>query len=70
MWHGLEPGSEHSIEPSERTILECGGCGERLVLLGLEEDWYTEGRTAFKCGECGGQILRVIPSGLLLAPVA
>ena len=32
--------------------LECDGCGERLVLLGREEDWRSEGRTEFEC-ECG-----------------
>ena len=37
---------------SERIILECDRCGERLILLGLEDDWSSEGRTTFEC-ECG-----------------
>ena len=32
----VEP-EEHTLESSERIVLECS-CGERLVLLGLEED--------------------------------
>jgi hypothetical protein len=42
------------IEASERIVLECG-CGERLVLLGREDDWYAEGRGAFECG-CGEEL--------------
>ena len=42
---------EHAIESSGRIILECG-CGERLVLLGLEEDWRSEQRMEFECS-CG-----------------
>ena len=43
--------SEKTVECSGRSILECG-CGERLILLGLEEDWLLEQRTNFEC-ECG-----------------
>ena len=39
------------IEASERIVLGCD-CGERLLLLGREADWYAEGREAFECG-CG-----------------
>jgi hypothetical protein len=46
----VEP-EEHALESSGRTILECS-CGERLVLLGLEEDWRSEQRTEFECS-CG-----------------
>jgi hypothetical protein len=42
------------IDPSERIILGCG-CGERLVLLGHESDWYAEGRATFEC-ECGEEL--------------
>lgn len=42
------------IEASGRIVLECG-CGERLVLLGREDDWYSEGRGAFAC-ECGKEL--------------
>ena len=41
------------IQTSGGLILECGRCGERLVLLGPEEDWRSEGRTSFGCGGCG-----------------
>ena len=46
----VEP-EEHTLESSGRIILECG-CGERLILLGLEEDWRSEQRTEFECS-CG-----------------
>jgi hypothetical protein len=42
------------IEASERIVLGCG-CGERLVLLGREDDWYAEGRSTFEC-ECGEEL--------------
>ena len=42
------------IETSQRIVLECG-CGERLVLLGREDDWYAEGRSTFEC-ECGERL--------------
>ncbi len=45
---------ERFVLCSERIVLECQ-CGERMVLLGLEEDWDSEGRTAFKC-ECGEEL--------------
>ena len=47
----MEPGLEleRFVDCSERIILECG-CGERLVLLGFEEDWRSR-RAVFKC-EC------------------
>jgi hypothetical protein len=49
-----EPESERFVLCSERIVLECE-CGERLVLLGLEEDWYSELRTLFEC-DCGGKL--------------
>ena len=42
------------IETSQRIVLGCG-CGERLVLLGREDDWYAEGRSTFEC-ECGEEL--------------
>jgi len=42
------------IEASERIVLGCG-CGERLVLLGREDDWYAEGRDTFECA-CGEKL--------------
>lgn len=35
----------------ERIVLECT-CGDRIIVLGHEDDWYSEGRTTFEC-ECG-----------------
>jgi hypothetical protein len=42
---------EHTLESSGRIVLECG-CGERLMLLGLEVDWRSEQRIEFECS-CG-----------------
>ena len=42
---------DNTVSCSSRIILECG-CGERLILLGLEEDWRSEQRTEFECS-CG-----------------
>jgi len=42
-----------SIEASGLIVLECGGCGERLFLLGQEADWPKEHRDAFPCRGCG-----------------
>ena len=57
-WPGA--GEEHmvdaSVEISGQIILECGGCGERLTLLGLEEDWPKEHRDAFGCSACGNTV--------------
>ncbi len=43
------------LEVSEHIVLECGACGERVVLLGREDDWHSEGRSAFACG-CGARV--------------
>jgi hypothetical protein len=43
------------VEVSGRIVLRCGTCGEHLVLLGREDDWRSEGRTAFTCG-CGARL--------------
>lgn len=47
------PEPEGYVLCSERILLGCG-CGERLVLLGLKEDWLSE-RTTFEC-ECGARL--------------
>ena len=39
----------------DRIVLKCR-CGGRLILLGHEEDWYSEGRTTFECQECEGEL--------------
>jgi hypothetical protein len=46
--------SDRFVLCSERIVLECK-CKERLVLLGFEDDWRLEGRTAFEC-ECGEEL--------------
>ena len=46
--------SDRFVLCSERIVLECE-CGERLILLGLEDDWYSELRTTFEC-ECGEEL--------------
>ena len=43
------------LELSGRIILGCKACGERVVLLGREDDWYSEGRRSFAC-ECGARL--------------
>jgi len=45
----LEP--DNTVECSGQMTLRCG-CGERLTLLGLKEDWLAEQRTNFGC-RCG-----------------
>lgn len=44
------------VEPSGQTVLRCAGCGEGLVLFGLEEDWRSEGRAVFGCAGCGEEL--------------
>jgi hypothetical protein len=63
--------SERFVLCSERMVLECE-CGERLVLLGLEDDWYSELRTVFQC-ECGEELTlanRLDEEGLTLVDVS
>ena len=42
------------LEPSGRVVYECL-CGEKLVLLGSEQDCQEEGCTLFLC-ECGREL--------------
>jgi hypothetical protein len=54
------------LEVSDRIVLGCRTCGERVVLLGRVDDWYSEGRRSFAC-ECGTQLTladRVRETGL------
>lgn len=46
---------EWDILCPDRVVLDCL-CGEKLILLGREEDWYSEGRTTFECHQCGGAV--------------
>jgi hypothetical protein len=45
------------VEVSGRLALSCGGCGEVIVFLGRERDWYEPGADGrlrgFPCGGCG-----------------
>jgi len=45
---------EHYVLCSKRIVLRCQ-CGEKMILLGREEDWYSERRTVFEC-ECGERL--------------
>lgn len=53
MRHYSGPSPESFVLFSKRIVLGCG-CGERLILLGFEEDWRSE-KTTFECG-CGAQL--------------
>jgi hypothetical protein len=50
-----DSGSERCVLCPDRTVLGCR-CGESLILLGREQDWYSEGRTTFECRQCGGPL--------------
>ena len=47
--------SEHFVACSKAIVLECR-CGEKLILLGPEEDWRKEEHTVFTCSGCGGTL--------------
>ena len=49
-------GSVVEVGVSGSILLGCRGCGERVVLLGKEEDWEGEGRLAFRCSGCGEEL--------------
>ncbi|MDQ5818603.1 MAG: hypothetical protein M3334_09520 [Actinomycetota bacterium] len=54
------------LEVSDRIVLGCRTCGERVVLSGRVDDWYSEGRRSFAC-ECGTKLTladRVRETGL------
>lgn len=48
--------SERTIDTSGRIVLECSGCGEHVFLLGHEDDWSREHRSAFECSGCGKRL--------------
>lgn len=46
--------AERFVNFSQRIVLGCEKCGEKLVLLGREEDWLSE-EVDFVC-ECGEEL--------------
>jgi hypothetical protein len=44
--------SERTIDSSGQIVLECSGRGERVILLGHEDDWSREHKHAFECCGC------------------
>ena len=60
---------------SGRLALACGGCGEIILFLGRERDWYEAGDDGrprnFPCGGCGAQLTlanRVVEAGARSSP--
>jgi hypothetical protein len=58
------------VKVSGRLALACSGCGELILFLGRERDWYEpapDGRPrSFLCGGCGEQLTlanRVVGAG-------
>jgi hypothetical protein len=46
------------LEP-DRIVLECDQCGEMVIVIGCEEDWYTDRNIFLEC-QCGQRL--TIPS--------
>ncbi|HET7479255.1 MAG TPA: hypothetical protein VFJ72_07035 [Rubrobacteraceae bacterium] len=58
------------VKVSGRLALACGGCGELILFLGRESDWFETGEDGrpriFPCGGCGRDLTlasRVVASG-------
>ncbi len=53
-------GKTTKVKVSGRLALACGGCGELILFLRRERDWYEasdDGRPrSFPCGGCGAQL--------------
>ena len=52
---------EHFVTCSKSIVLNCR-CGQKLLLLGCEADWYKEGRSVFQCSGCGKKLPLDTPS--------
>jgi hypothetical protein len=59
------------VEVSERLALACRGCGEIILFLGRERDWYESGADgrprSFVCSGCGAHLTladRVVGAGV------
>ena len=48
------------VQVGGRLALACGGCGEIILFLGRERDWYEAGDDgrprSFPCGGCGARL--------------
>jgi hypothetical protein len=47
------------VRVSGRLALVCGGCGEIILFLGRDRDWYEAGGgrpRSFPCGGCGARL--------------
>ena len=60
------------VKVSGRLAIACGGCGEIILFLGREGDWFEagdDGRTkSFPCGGCGARLTlanRIVGAGAL-----
>ena len=58
-----------------RLALACGRCGELILFLGRERDWYETGDDgrprSFTCGGCGARVTlanRVVEGGARSSP--
>lgn len=51
---GIFPSHCQRVLSSAPSALSLSVCGERLILLGLEEDWRSQ-KSAFECA-CGAQL--------------
>ncbi len=67
--------STTEVKVGGRLALTCGGCGEIILFLGRERDWYeagVDGRPrSFACGGCGAQLTlanRVVGAGARPSP--
>ncbi len=63
-------GKTTKVTVSGRLALACGGCGELILFLGREGDWYEAGDDgrprSFPCGWCAEQLTlanRVVEAG-------
>ena len=64
------------VEVCGRLALACGGCGELILFLGRERDWYEPGADdrprSILCSGCGAQLTladRVVDVPLMVRDV-
>ncbi len=63
------------VKVAGRLALACGGCGEIILFLGRERDWYEPGVNGrprnFPCGGCGARLTfadRLVGAGARPSP--